>query len=416
MAFFLESTFVAVMFFGWDKVSRGFHLSATWLTAIGANLSALWILVANSWMQYPVGCSFNIATVRNEMDSFWDVLFSPVAINKFSHTVTSSFLLAAIFVMGVSAWYLLRGRHRRMARSSIALASVFGLVFALVAAFSGDRSGAIVARVQPMKLAAMEALYDGEEGAPLTVVGLLRPEGQRTCDDDAFYFKIGIPKLLSLMSFRSADAFVPGINDLVYGNEEYGVMPASEKIERGRVAVEELGRYRTAREKGDTAAITEIEAKFDRSTPQGAEFLREHFAYFGYGYLSSPEQIVPDVPLLFYSFRVMVGAGCFFILLLGLVWWLNRRDRLASKRWLLRTAVWSVPLAYLASQAGWVVAEVGRQPWAIQDLMPVGVAASKIPSESVSVTFFLFLALFTALLAAELSIMFRQIKTGPKDD
>ena len=416
MAFFLESTFVAVMFFGWDKVSRGFHLSATWLTAIGANLSALWILVANSWMQYPVGCSFNIATVRNEMDSFWDVLFSPVAINKFSHTVTSSFLLAAIFVMGVSAWYLLRGRHRRMARSSIALASVFGLVFALVAAFSGDRSGAIVARVQPMKLAAMEALYNGEEGAPLTVVGLLRPEGQRTCDDDAFYFKIGIPKLLSLMSFRSADAFVPGINDLVYGNEEYGVMPASEKIERGRVAVEELGRYCTAREKGDTAAITEIEAKFDRSTPQGAEFLREHFAYFGYGYLSSPEQIVPDVPLLFYSFRVMVGAGCFFILLLGLVWWLNRRDRLASKRWLLRTAVWSVPLAYLASQAGWVVAEVGRQPWAIQDLMPVGVAASKIPSGSVSVTFFLFLALFTALLAAELSIMFRQIKTGPKDD
>ena len=233
---------------------------------------------------------------------------------------------------------------------------------------------------------------------------------------DAFYFRIDIPKMLSLMSFRSADAFVPGINDLVYGNEEYGVMPASEKIERGRVAVEELGRYCTAREKGDTAAITEIEAKFDRSTPQGAEFLREHFAYFGYGYLSSPEQIVPDVPLLFYSFRVMVGAGCFFILLLGLVWWLNRRDRLASKRWLLRTAVWSVPLAYLASQAGWVVAEVGRQPWAIQDMMPVGVAASKIPSGSVSVTFFLFLALFTALLAAELSIMFRQIKTGPKDD
>ena len=416
LAFFLESTFVAVMFFGWDKVSRGFHLSATWLTAIGANLSALWILVANSWMQYPVGCSFNIATVRNEMDSFWDVLFSPVAINKFSHTVTSSFLLAAIFVMGVSAWYLLRGRHRRMARSSIALASVFGLVFALVAAFSGDRSGAIVARVQPMKLAAMEALYDGEEGAPLTVVGLLRPEGQRTCDDDAFYFKIGIPKLLSLMSFRSADAFVPGINDLVYGNEEYGVMPASEKIERGRVAVEELGRYCTAREKGDTAAITEIEAKFDRSTPQGAEFLREHFAYFGYGYLSSPEQIVPDVPLLFYSFRVMVGAGCFFILLLGLVWWLNRRDRLASKRWLLRTAVWSVPLAYLASQAGWVVAEVGRQPWAIQDLMPVGIAASKIGPGSVSATFFIFLALFTALLIAELSIMFRQIKIGPENE
>ena len=366
-------------------------------------------------MQYPVGCDFNLETVRNEMTSFSAVALSPVAVNKFFHTVTSSFVLAALFVVGVSAWYLLRRREQLMARRSIAIASAFGFVFALVTAFTGDRSGAIVARVQPMKLAAMEALYDGQQGAPLTAVGVLRPEAQRT-GGDAFYFRIDIPKMLSLMSFRSADAFVPGINDLVYGNEEYGVMPASEKIERGRVAVEELGRYRTAREKGDTAAITEIEAKFDRSTPQGAEFLREHFAYFGYGYLSSPEQIVPDVPLLFYSFRVMVGAGCFFILLLGLVWWLNRRDRLASKRWLLRTAVWSVPLAYLASQAGWVVAEVGRQPWAIQDLMPVGVAASKIPSGSVSVTFFLFLALFTALLAAELSIMFRQIKTGPKDD
>ena len=415
LAFFLESTFIAVMFFGWRKVSRGFHLTATWLTAFGANLSAWWILVANSWMQYPVGCDFNLETVRNEMTSFSAVALSPVAVNKFFHTVTSSFVLAALFVVGVSAWYLLRRREQLMARRSIAIASAFGFVFALVTAFTGDRSGAIVARVQPMKLAAMEALYDGQQGAPLTAVGILRPEAQRT-GGDAFYFRIDIPKMLSLMSFRSADAFVPGINDLVYGNEEYGVMPASEKIERGRVAVEELGRYRTAREKGDTAAITEIEAKFDRSTPQGAEFLREHFAYFGYGYLSSPEQIVPDVPLLFYSFRVMVGAGCFFILLLGLVWWLNRRDRLASKRWLLRTAVWSVPLAYLASQAGWIVAEVGRQPWAIQDLMPVGVAASKIPSGSVSVTFFLFLALFTALLAAELSIMFRQIKTGPKDD
>ena len=406
---------IAVMFFGWRKVSRGFHLTATWLTAFGANLSAWWILVANSWMQYPVGCDFNLETVRNEMTSFSAVALSPVAVNKFFHTVTSSFVLAALFVVGVSAWYLLRRREQLMARRSIAIASAFGFVFALVTAFTGDRSGAIVARVQPMKLAAMEALYDGQQGAPLTAVGILRPEAQRT-GGDAFYFRIDIPKMLSLMSFRSADAFVPGINDLVYGNEEYGVMPASEKIERGRVAVEELGRYRTAREKGDTAAITEIEAKFDRSTPQGAEFLREHFAYFGYGYLSSPEQIVPDVPLLFYSFRVMVGAGCFFILLLGLVWWLNRKDRLADKRWLLWIAVWSVPLAYLASQAGWVLAEVGRQPWAIQDLMPVGIAASKIGSTSVTATFFIFLALFTALLIAELSILFRQIKIGPEQE
>ena len=242
LAFFLESTFIAVMFFGWRKVSRGFHLTATWLTAFGANLSAWWILVANSWMQYPVGCDFNLETVRNEMTSFSAVALSPVAVNKFFHTVTSSFVLAALFVVGVSAWYLLRRREQLMARRSIAIASAFGFVFALVTAFTGDRSGAIVARVQPMKLAAMyhvcvaekyrkhgighqmalaamEALYDGQQGAPLTAVGILRPEAQRT-GGDAFYFRIDIPKMLSLMSFRSADAFVPGINDLVYGNEE----------------------------------------------------------------------------------------------------------------------------------------------------------------------------------------------------
>ncbi len=416
MAFFMESTFIAIMFFGWQKVSKGFHLTATWLTAIGANLSALWILVANAWMQYPTGCTFNLQTVRNEMTSFWDVLFSPVAINKFLHTVTSSFTLAALFVVGVSAWYLLRGRERKMARASIAVASVFGLVFALLTAMTGDKSGAVIARVQPMKLAAMEALYDGSEGAPLTVVGILKPEAARTSNEEAFHFKIDIPKLLSVMSFRDADAYVAGINDLVYGNERYGIMSAAEKMARGRVVVGELGRYRTAKEAGDEAVIREIEAKFDPATAEGREFLREYFPYFGYGYLDRPEQIVPDVPLLFYSFRVMVAAGCLFILLLGVVWWLNRRDRLAGKRWLLHVAVWSIPLAYLASQAGWVLAEVGRQPWAIQDLMPVGVAASKIPSGSVSVTFFLFLVLFTALLIAELSILCRQIKIGPEKE
>ena len=415
LAFFLESTFIAVMFFGWRKVSRGFHLTATWLTAFGANLSAWWILVANSWMQYPVGCDFNLETVRNEMTSFSAVALSPVAVNKFFHTVTSSFVLAALFVVGVSAWYLLRRREQLMARRSIAIASAFGFVFALVTAFTGDRSGAIVARVQPMKLAAMEALYDGEEGAPLTVVGLLRPEGQRTCDDNAFYFKIGIPKLLSLMSFRSADAFVPGINDLVYGNEERGILSTAEKMSRGRRAIDQLGRYHEAREKGDEAAMHEVERLFDASTPEGAAFLRDYYAYFGYGYLRSPQETVPNVPLVFYSFRVMVGAGCFFILLCAVVWWLNRRDRLAGKRWLLRVMILSIPLAYLASQAGWIVAEVGRQPWTIQNLLPACVSGSHIAATPVAVTFFIFLALFTVLLAAELAIMLRQIKIGPNE-
>ena len=413
MAFFLESTFIAVMYFGWGKVSRGFHLTATWLTAIGANLSAWWILVANSWMQYPTGCTFNPETVRNEMTSFWEVAFSPVAVNKFSHTVTSSFTLAALFVVGVSAWYLLKRRERQMATRSIAVASLFGLVASLVTAYSGDRSGAIVARLQPMKLAAMEALYDGCEGAPLTAVGILRPESQRTSDDDAFYFKVDIPKMLSIMSFRDAEAYVAGINDLLRGNPEQGILPAEEKIARGRVAIDELARFRDARQSGDQETVDQITRKFDPSTPEGREFLGEYFAYFGYGYLQSPEQLVPNIPLLFYSFRVMVGAGCLFILMLALVWWYNRRDKLAEKRWLLRLAILCIPLAYLASQAGWVVAEVGRQPWVIQDLMPVGVGVSKLPGESVATTLFIFLALFTALLIAELSILFRQIKAGP---
>lgn len=416
MAFFLESAFIAVMFFGWEKVSKGFHLTATWLTAIGANLSAWWILVANAWMQYPAGCTFNLQTVRNEMTSFTDVALSPVAVNKFFHTVTSSFTLAALFVVGVSAWYLLRRRHERMAARSIGIASIFGLVFAVITALTGDRSGAVIARVQPMKLAAMEALYDGEEGASLTAFGLLRPGTERTAAADAFYFRADIPKMLSLMSFRDANAFVPGINDLVDGNPERGVMGAAEKMARGRRAVDELARYRTARDAGDREEMARIERLFDPATPEGEEFLREYFAYFGYGYLRSPEQIVPDVPLLFYSFRVMVGAGVFFILLLATVWWLNRRGKLAGRRWLLWIAVWSIPLAYLASQAGWVVTEVGRQPWAIQNLMPVGIAASKIPSGSVSVTFFLFLVLFTALLVAEVSILTRQIKIGPEQE
>ena len=413
MAFFLEATFVAVVFFGWDKVSKGFHLASTWLTAIGANLSALWILVANSWMQYPVGCTFNLETVRNEMTSFWDVLLSPVAINKFSHTVTSAFVLSALFVIGVSAWYLLKGREVKTAKKSIAIASVFGLIFSLVTAFSGDRSGAIIAQVQPMKLAAMEGLYDGEEGAGLTVIGIVRPEEERTNNDNAFYFKIGIPKLLSIMSYRDAEAYVAGINDLVNGNPAYGIMSTAEKMERGRKAVDELARYRDAKRSGDQTVIDEITAEFDPSTPEGEEFLREYFAYFGYGYLDSPSDVVPDVPLTFYMFRIMVGAGTFFILLFVVFLWLTYKDRLERYRPILWVAVFSVPLAYIAGQAGWCVAEVGRQPWVIQDLMPTSAAASHIGSGAVITTFFIFLAPFSVLLAAELRIMFKQISIGP---
>ena len=416
MAFFMEATFIAVMFFGWNKVSKRFHLASTWLTAIGASISALWILVANSWMQYPVGMKFDPETARNVMDNFWALVLSPVAINKFFHSVSAGWVLGGIFVVGVSSWYLLKNRENFLAKQSIRVGAWVGLVGALVVAYTGDGSAYQVADKQPMKLAAMEALYDGEQGAPLTVIGLLRPEDERSSNDDAFHFKVDIPKLLSVMSFRDTEVFVPGINDLIKGNAEQGILSAEEKMARGRAVIATLARYRQARDEGDTGTMQQIEELFDAPTPQGEHFLREYFAYFGYGYLETPQQLVPNVPLLFYSFRVMVGAGCLFILLLALVWWFNRRERLDTKRWLLHAGVWCIPLAYLASQAGWIVAEVGRQPWAIQGLMPVNVAASKIPSGSVTTTFILFLVLFTALLIAEVSILCRQIKIGPKNE
>lgn len=416
MAFFLESTFIAVMFFGWNKVSKGFHLTATWLTAIGANLSALWILVANGWMQYPVGMQFNPETARNEMVSFFDVLFSPVAMNKFFHTVSSGYVLAAVFVAGVSAWFLLRRRENQMALRSIKIASVFGMASILLCVFTGDGSGVWVSRTQPMKLAAMEAHYDGSEGAPLVAVGILKPESERTSNEDAFYFKIEIPKLLSIMSAHDVDAYVAGINDLVYGNPERGILSASEKMERGRVAIDELARYREAMENGDSETMQAIARKFDPQTDEGKEFLSEYFAYFGYGYLQSPEDIVPNVPLTFYAFRVMVGIGCLFILLFAVVLWTGYRKSLERTRWLQYVMLWAIPFAYIASMAGWVVAEVGRQPWTIQDLLPTVAAVSRIDATSVMVTFFIFALLFTALLIAEIKIMTKQISIGPKNE
>lgn len=277
MAFFLEATFFAVMFFGWNKVSKGFHLASTWITAIGANLSALWILVANAWMQSPVGTTFNVETARQEMTSFWDVVLSPVAINKFFHTVTSAYVLSAVVVVGISAWYLLRKREEQFARRSIVVASVFGLFFSLMAAMTGDGSAVQVARTQPMKLAAMEALYDGRQEAGLVAVGALRPVDRtvRTSDDSAFAFRIEIPKMLSLMAFRDANAFVPGINDLVYGNEKYGIPSTEQRMELGREALEALEGYREVRRTGDEPGASPIRKAVRSGRSRRKSFHRE---------------------------------------------------------------------------------------------------------------------------------------------
>lgn len=383
-AFFLEATFLAVMFFGWDRVSKRFHLTATWLTAIGANLSALWILVANAWMQNPVGTAFNPQTARNEMTSFLEVLFSPTAMAKFTHTVTSGFVLGALVVLGISAWYLLRGREKDLAFRSIKVAAIFGFAASLAVLWTGHWSGGNVAKTQPMKLAAMEGLYQGRTHAGLSVVGVLKP------GTDAFYFNWQLPGMLSWMAYGQTDAFVPGIRDLVEGNAEHGIEPASVRMGRGRESIAALARYQRALRAGEA-----VPATIDTTD-------------FGYGYLRSAEELIPPVALVFYSFRVMVGLGALFILLFFICLW----RKAVEKRWLQHCLLWSIPLAYAASISGWIVAEVGRQPWAIQGLMPVGVAVSRISAASVQVTFWLFAALFTAMLVAELSILIKQIKIG----
>ncbi len=408
MAFFMEATFIAIMFFGWNKVSKKAHLSATWLTWVGATLSALWILVANAWMQYPVGMKFNPDTVRNEMADFWAVAFSPVAINKFFHTVLSGWMVGAAFVVGISCWFLLKKRNEEFAKQSIKIGAIVGVVSVVLLAYTGDGSAYQVAQKQPMKLAAMEGLYKGEKGAGLVMLGILNPEKKQYNDNvDPFIFNWQAPKLLSLLSFRSSDAFVPGINDLIDGGYQMPdgkiALSANEKMERGKIALSALSDYKAAKKEKD-----EEQAAIHLKT------LEDNYDYFGYGYINSPEQLVPPVGLTFYSFRIMVILGGYFILLFIVVLFIAYKKEIANVKWLQWVCLWSIPLAYITSQVGWIVAEVGRQPWVIQDILPTFAAVSNISTSSVQLTFFVFLIVFTALLIAEIGIMVKQIKKGPE--
>ena len=404
VAFFMESTFVAVMFFGWEKVSRGFHLASTWLTGLGATISAWWILVANSWMQYPVGCEFNPDTVRNEMTSFIDVALSPFAIDKFFHTVTSSWIIGAVFVCAVSCWYLLKRRNTRLATESIKIASVVGIAAAVLTMATGDSSAVKVAQAQPMKLAAMEALYDGGNGVGLTAVAAVNPfEQPDYAKGGEPPLRIAMPCGLSLLATHSLDGYVPGVNDLLNGYTRADGKrepSAEEKMQRGRKAIATLAEYRKLKAANPG----------DKQLPRLAAQLKEDMPYFGYGYIKDSAELVPYIPVNFYAFRVMVGVGTLlllFFLVIGHVAW--RRDVAGSRRWLHWAAIAMLPLAYIASEAGWIVAELGRQPWAIQDMMPTLAAVSDISTGSVALTFFIFLVLFTVLLVAELRIMCKVI-------
>ncbi len=412
LAFFLEATFGAVMFFGWKKVSPKFHLTATWLTAIGASISALWILVANAWMQYPVGMEFDPAQMRNVMDDFTAVALSPVAIHKFIHSVSSGWILAGVFVTGVSCWFLLKKRNRDMAIRSIKVGASVGLAGMLLTLWSGDSSAVDVARVQPMKLAAMEGLYNGSCGQELVGLALLNPDKTLQNDENPYLFDISIPKGLSLLATHSTDGFVPGINDLINGIEitpegdTIHTTSYAERITMGKTAHEALRAYGEAQSAGDEAAMA-----------VASQTLKDNYQYFGYGYLESPYDAVPPVGLTFYAFRLMVIIGGFLLLVIAVMAFaaMRRQNWLANK-WLLWIGVISIPLVWVCSQAGWVTAEVGRQPWIIQDIMPVQAAISAVSTSTVMISFWAFAVVFTVFLAAEICIMLKQISRGSLTD
>ena len=390
LAFFMEATFFAVMFFGWNKVSKRTHLAATWLTGIGASVSALWILVANAWMQHPVGMTFNPDTVRHEMTDFWALVLNPVATSKFFHSVFSGWMTGAIFVIGVSSWYLLRKRHTRFALASIRIAALTGIAGTLAVMLSGDSSGVHAAKYQPMKLAAIEGLADGGTRAPFSVVP-----------------GVEIPGMLSILATHNIDGYVPGINNMLdgYTTPEGETFPSAEKkMESGKKAIEAFRTYRANKDKDPHTAM------------QARKVLEENIAHFGYGYIQSRNELVPPVRLLYWAFRVMVGLGGYLFLLMVAVLWAERKKRLAEMKWLLRIALLSTPLVYLAGQAGWIVAEVGRQPWTIEGLLPVRAAVSSVSVAAVQTTFFIFVAIFTLFLLIEIRILLKAIQKGPETD
>ena len=389
LAFFMEATFFAVMFFGWDKVSKRFHLASTWLTGIGATVSAYWILVANGWMQNPVGTTFNPDTVRSEMASaaaFWEVVTNPVAVSKFFHSVTSGWVTGGVFVVGVSAWYLLKGREKKFALRSILIGGIVGLVGSAAVMISGDASGVHAAEFQPMKLAAAEGLEEGGKGAAFTIVPGVK-----------------VPHMLSLLATHDWNGYVPGINDILrgYTDNEGRVIPSvADKMAMGRTALDALATYRGSEDpavKADALAL-----------------LNANVQYMGYGHLEKPEDVIPPVGVVFWSFRLMVGLGMLLALVLLLCVWFAWKGKLENCRWLLWTALWCIPLVYICGQAGWVVAEVGRQPWTIQGLLPVNVAISSLSAAAVKTTFFIFLAVFALFLLIEIRILLRAIRKGPE--
>ena len=400
MAFFLEATLVGLFFMGWNRISRVAHLLVTWFLALATSLSALWILIANGWMQNPVGAEFNFQTMRMELTDFGALLFNPVAQVKFVHTVAAGYVTGAIFVLAISSYYLLKKRDQGFARRSFAIASAFGLASILSVIILGDESGYEIGDVQKTKLAAIEAEWNTEQApAGFTLFGIPDQEQMRT------HYAIKIPYALGIIATRSLDKEVTGIKDLLVQHEA--------RIRNGMQAYALLEQLRG----GDTSAATL--AAFDDVKQD-----------LGYGLLlkkytdkvvdASEEQIrlatldtIPDVLTLFFSFRIMVACGFLMLALFACAFWASARKNEERKPWLLKWALLSLPLPWIAAQTGWYVAEHGRQPWSIGEVLPVHLSASSLGTHDLWGSLIALVALYSLLLVVELYLMIKFARLGP---
>jgi cytochrome d ubiquinol oxidase subunit I len=400
MAFFLEASFIGLFFFGWDKLSKVGHLLVTYMVALGSNLSALWILIANGWMQNPVGARFNIDTMRMEVTHFSDLIFNPVAQSKFVHTVSAGYVTGAVFVLAISAYYLLRGRHVPLARRSMAVAASFGLASALSVVVLGDESGYTTGLNQKMKIAAIEAMWSTENApASFTVFGFPDVKNHVT------HFEIKMPWVLGLIATRSIDTPVPGINELV--------TTARNRIRSGMLAYAALLRLRT--DKTDTAAQTSFDAHRDdlgyalllkKYTPAVTDATDAQIEL-------AANDTVPAVAPLFWGFRLMVALGFFFIGLFGFAFWLASVHRLERHRHFLKLCAIALPLPWIAGELGWYVAEGGRQPWTIDGVLPTFLSASSTSAQNVYISLFSFITFYTALLIVDIYLMTKTVREGP---
>ena len=400
MAFFLESTFIGLFFFGWDRLSKRQHLLVTFLTALGSNLSALWILIANAWMQNPVGAEFNFQTMRMEMTHFGALLFNPVAQVKFVHTVAAGYVTGSMFVLGISSYYMLKGRDLPFARRSFAVAAGFGLASVLSVIVLGDESGYEVGDVQKTKLAAIEAEWETQPPpAGFTLFGLPDSDAQTT------HYEIKVPYVLGLIATRSVDQPIPGIKDLIVQH--------TQRIRHGIEAYRILQKLRSGNyTDSDKQAFNKVKADLGyglllkRYTPNVVDATEAQIQ-------QAARDTIPRVGPLFWSFRLMVAAGFIMLFIFSASFYYCATRQAGHKRWLLKMALWSIPLPWIAAELGWFVAEYGRQPWSIGEVLPTYLSTSTLQTGDLWFSIIGFIGFYSLLLVAELYLMFRYARLGP---